>query len=213
MENKLMIIFMSFIFLLNFTTNVLASSRDEILDVAEIQIEEVETCTEESMEVEEPKENPIVQASNYIGRMYIDSPSNHKVFLKSETIRITGWAVSDDRNATVRLLLDGNIIVNNCSRVSRGDVDSTVSHQYGGTAINPKAGFEYSLNSTDLSTGSHKITAQELSGSGNVIVTSDVQFQIQEKQYAGRMYLEAPGNQSTWTKSSNIAITRLGSIQ
>ena len=88
---------MSFIFLLNFTANAFAISEDPILDVAEMQIEEVETNTkellkitnetkEEALEIEETKENQIVESFNYRGRMYIDSPNNKAILIKGEEI-------------------------------------------------------------------------------------------------------------------------------
>ncbi len=203
---------MSFIFLLNFTANAFAISEDPILDVAEMQIEEVETNTkellkitnetkEEALEIEETKENQIVESFNYRGRMYIDSPNNKAILIKGEdeNFVISGWAVSDHRNAIVRLLVDEKVI-GNCIRTDRGDVDYCISPEYGGVANTPKAGFEYCLDMSHLSIGSHKITVQELSESGTVIVESVVQVQIKEKQYRGRMYIDSPSNQAILTK-------------
>ena len=139
--------------------------------------------------------------------MYIDSPSNQAILTKGEdeNIAINGWAVSNDRNATVRLLVDENVI-GNCNRTGRGDVDFSVSPQYGGTDNTPNAGFESWINITQLSSGIHRIRVEEVSRYGDVICSSEIQIVLQNKQYRGTSYLETPTNQMQCIKQNQTTL-------
>lgn len=153
----------------------------------------------------------IVQSKKYRGRSYIDSPNNAETFIRPDcqNIKVQGWAVSDDKEATVQILLDGNV-VGNATRCQRGDVDYIVSPEYGGTAITSKAGIEYSLNIANLVTGKHTITVQELSRYGEVICASEIQIQIENKIYKGRMYIDSPNISTVLVKQDVTEITCIG---
>ena len=84
-----------------------------------------------------------IQNQNYHGDICIDTPQNNSQLIKQdiEKLIISGWAVSDDRNATVRLKVDGKLEKNELTRIKRADVDKIVSPNYGGESCTPNAGF------------------------------------------------------------------------
>ena len=219
MKNKIGIIVMSFIFLLVAKSYVFALENvdNEVWEVKE-KIEEIEeNQVPDEIQVEKLEEN--IQIKNEIenlevkgfietiGQSFIDCPSSQATFVKpaQSQIEIVGWAVSNDAQATVRILLDGTIL-GNCSRIKRGDVDVIISPAYGGVELTPNAGFCYTMDSNGIANGNHKITVQQLSRYGEIISIREVQLQIQNRKYQGRMYIDSPNTQDIFIKPDDDKI-------
>ena len=90
------------------------------------------------------------------GILHIEAPSQGTRV--KDTVRMVGWAMSDDREDYVQILLDGKIIAG-ATRQERGDVLKAISG-YGGIQKNPKPGFEYLLNTSNVEEGNHILTAR-----------------------------------------------------
>ena len=105
------------------------------------------------------------EAAQVAGTMYIDAPTYNKTYTRSDEtqIKVEGWAVSNDSQAKVRLLVDGNLITENITRTKRPDVDVAISPAYGGVQFTSNAGFSHVLDISNWQTGNHKIRVQEVS--------------------------------------------------
>ncbi len=148
-----------------------------------------------------------IENQKYQGRMYIDFPNAQDIFVKPDDnkIEISGWAVSNDAQAMVRVLLDRKVL-GNCSRSKRDDIDRLISPEYGGTILSPNAGFCYILDTHGVTPGNHIITVQELSRYGELITEREVQLQIQNRKYQGRMYIDSPNTQDIFIKPDDDKI-------
>ncbi len=149
-----------------------------------------------------------VANQKYKGTMNLENPTYHKSFTKPEQtqIKIEGWAVSNDQAATMRILVDGKVVLQNVNRTKRGDVDSIISPAYGGTSNTPKAGFSAQIDSSNLTKGTHKLRVEEISRYGELISSYDIQIQIINHQYLGQMWLDAPTVNRQYNLGDNIAI-------
>ena len=76
-------------------------------------------------------------------------------------VNINGWAMSDDRNSYLQILLDGRII-GTPNRYEREDVLRAV-HGFGGRTTNRKPGFEYRLNVSNIEDGIHVVAVRIVS--------------------------------------------------
>ena len=140
-----------------------------------------------------------IKSAQYTGRMYLDSPTNGQTIVAAhtKTLKIQGWAVSSDSGAALHLYVNGRYISNIHTRTSRGDVDSSVSPAYGGTATTPKAGFEFNLDIESYPQGTYEIVVYQVARNGTIISKDTRTIQIEPVQYAGRMYLDSPINGQT----------------
>ena len=118
--------------------------------------------------------------------MYIEKPLANQNYIKPDETKLTlvGWAVANDTNAKLQILIDGNVVNSNITRVSRADVDKAVSGSYGGTQETPKAGFQSTIDITNYSTGKHTIKLRELSRNSELLSESEVTFSISNKTYS-----------------------------
>ena len=107
---------------------------------------------------------------------------------KKGSINVNGWALSDDKNSYVQILLDG-VIVGNASRYERTDVLKVVNG-YGGQAYNPAPGFEFNLNTWNLTQGKHIVAARVVSSSNTILAIQDVEVNVQK--YNARLNFEIP---------------------
>ena len=122
----------------------------------------------------------------YNGNMYIDSPSDNKVYIRPDNKNITlnGWAVSDDDNSTLQVLIDGNNVNSTIKKFQREDVDKLISPKYGGKTLTPQAGFQAIVDISYLDKGSHTIKIQNLSRYGELICEVSKTIKIENKKYS-----------------------------
>ena len=127
--------------------------------------------------------NEVMAAS---GRINVELPRQGET--QKGTVNINGWALADDKNAYVQIMLDG-VIVGNTSRYSRDDVLKVVNG-YGGKAYNPNPGFEFTLDLSNVSAGRHTLAARIVSSSNTILAIQDVQINVEK--YNARLALEIP---------------------
>ena len=141
--------------------------------------------------------------------MYIEKPTANQTYTRPDdkTISLVGWAVSNDSVAGLQIFVDGNKINSTITRVSRADVDATVSSSYGGTAMTPKAGFQATVDISNLVKGNYTIKVQELSRYGEVICESSTKINIENKKYIGEICIDYPTYNKSYNSSENISIT------
>ena len=143
-----------------------------------------------------------IMNQNYQGKMYLENPINVQTFTRPAItkIQLQGWAVSNDSNATIRVLLDGNVVNSNLRRCSRGDVDTLISPSYGGAKVTPKAGFSGEIDISNQSAGVHQLKIEEISRFGAVIDSTEMTLNLANQKYQGKIYLEKPTNAQTFTR-------------
>lgn len=103
-------------------------------------------------------------------------------------VNINGWAMSDDRNSYLQILLDGRII-GTPNRYEREDVLRAV-HGFGGRTTNRKPGFEYRLNVSNIEDGIHVVAVRIVSSQNRVLTIEDKIFYV--KKYDCRLAVEIP---------------------
>ena len=132
----------------------------------------------------------VVHRENFRGTMCIDAPSNNqKIYVPSQkNITVSGWAVSTEPKAKIRIYMDNTLITENANRYSRPDVNS-IANQYGGTSITPKSGFSASFNVEKLKEGTHKVKVEQVDRAGNVINSQEQKINI-KAEYRGIMTLD-----------------------
>lgn len=100
-----------------------------------------------------------------------------------KSLILEGWAVANDQNAKLQILVDGNVVNPNITRISRTDVDNTVSVQYGGTQETPKAGVKAVIDISNFSAGKHTVKIKEFSRYSELLSESETAFNISNRQY------------------------------
>ena len=120
------------------------------------------------------------------GKVYIEKPiTNQKYIRPDETkISVEGWAVSGDLNSGLQILIDGNKVNSTITKISRPDVDSTVSRTYGGVSTTPNAGFKALVDISSLGKGKHTIKVQMISRYGELIGEASTSINIENKKYS-----------------------------
>ena len=150
----------------------------------------------------------IIQNKQYQGTMYVEKPQQSTEFIKQDvhSIEVQGWAVSGDQDARIRILLDGIVLENNCSRVKREDVDVIISPRYGGVSNTPNAGFYKQIDITHLAIGMHVLRIEEISRFGDLIAVLEINIKSVNRQYLGEMCLDTPRNGTSTKVGSNLIV-------
>ena len=143
-----------------------------------------------------------IKSQNYKGALCIDSPSNYATIEKSgnNTLLVQGWAVAEDEKASLRILVDGQLVSDTLLREERSDVDQLVSPNYGGKSATPKPGFYQNISIDNYSIGVHVIRVEELSRQEVIIAASEVTITINAKKYSGLVCIDYPCDQNEFIK-------------
>ena len=104
--------------------------------------------------------------NKYNTKMYIDEPSQKSV--RRDTLKISGWAMSELANKKIIIKIDDNII-NDITYNERTDVINAIKG-YGGINENPTPGFETTVDIKSYSKGTHTIKIQVYSNETNEII-------------------------------------------
>ena len=128
----------------------------------------------------------------------VEGPTNNQTF--SGDIKIYGWAMSSDKNAKIKVSIDGKEISETVKRGSREDVLSSVSG-YGGRENNPNPGFEVTVSGKNLTDDKHIILIEVIS-SGQVVASDYREIMVQKNQ--SRMYLEHPTDKQVVDKNVTV---------
>ena len=106
------------------------------------------------------------------GKVFIDFPKGR---LSRKTYDFTGWGVSNDPSATLKLYMDNKLIEVN--RVDRQDVLDAIKG-YRGDFITPYPGYKASVNLSNAKIGKHSLKLQYVSGDGKILDTITSEFQV-----------------------------------
>lgn len=92
----------------------------------------------------------------------------------SKTIEVSGWALDHDGVSTVKILIDGAFQGNATYHLARPDVASA----YPGYVDNPNGGWTFSLDTTPIADGQHKLQAEVIDSKGVVVFIGEEAIQI-----------------------------------
>ncbi len=124
------------------------------------------------------------------GTFDIDTPNPYKknTILKEQTVTIKGWIMSNDANATLQVLVDGNITNAKIeTREEREDVQKAIKG-YGNEKINAEPGFTMKLDLSSYPAGEHEITYELKASSGEILGTKKAKINLQKAEF----YIEKP---------------------
>ena len=146
----------------------------------------VEQVSRDGEVLSKQERNFTIKQTEYKGIMAIDTvPSGKKYEVPgTEKLRVAGWAISNDKNAKIKLYINGACWIQDMNRVSRADVDK-ISGEYGGTGTTPKAGFDETIEIVNLPEGTHILTVEQVSSNGKVLSRADTTITIQREKFRG----------------------------
>ena len=128
----------------------------------------------------------------YQATMCLDMPQNNAK--AGTSLYVQGWTMTEDKDRTVRVTLDGKDVSNQITSYERLDVLSCVKG-YGGSSTNPKPGFKGNIDLKGIKDGNHKIVIQVLaSQTGEVLDSATRNFTV--KKYENAMCLDFPQENS-----------------
>lgn len=86
------------------------------------------------------------------------------------TLNIAGWVMSEDKNATIKAVIQGtNIVSSDFTRFEREDVLKSITN-YGGRNTNPTPGYIGKINIANLPDGMYNLTIQVISSDNNTVL-------------------------------------------
>ena len=104
--------------------------------------------------------------NKYNTKMYIDEPTQKST--NEDTLKISGWAMSELANKKIIIKIDNNVI-ENVTYKERPDVIASIKG-YGEITENPTPGFETTVDIKSYSKGAHIITIQVYSNETNEVI-------------------------------------------
>ena len=107
-----------------------------------------------------------------------------------DNLYIEGWIMSENKNATITLSIDGKDYSSYIQRVERQDVLNAVSG-CGGKEANPLPGFYANIDISDVKDGLHKVALQITSPQTNEIIARQEKI-IQVHKYESTMIFDYP---------------------
>ena len=165
----------------------------------------VEQVSRDGEVLSKQERNFTIKQTEYKGIMAIDTvPSGKKYEVPgTEKLRVAGWAISNDKNAKIKLYINGACWIQDMNRVSRADVDK-ISGEYGGTGTTPKAGFDETIEIVNLPEGTHILTVEQVSSNGKVLSRADTTITIQREKFRGVVCIDSPINTQLYNKTNKI---------
>ena len=129
-----------------------------------------------------------------LGKLYIDTPGSGSTFYKSEAkkINITGWKMSNIKEAALRIYVDNKEIQSKITLNERADVLKAITG-YGTELENPKPGYSIDLDATNLTGGRHTVKLSLYAGDTildekTIVINIDTDLHIKYQthiQYVG----------------------------
>ena len=110
--------------------------------------------------------------------LYIDVPISN-IYYNNETINVKGWRMASVQDTKIRVLMDGKDITSeeNTKYVKRTDVLKEIKG-YGSEKENPTPGFEFKLNTNQLSSGDHTFKLDVITKENEVLQSYTRKFKI-----------------------------------
>ncbi len=130
-----------------------------------------------------------VQNLKLAARGTIDAPVNSSV-IKGDTV-IRGWALDGSGVSKIEVLVDGKLIGQAQYGSARTDVEKAYPEYK-----NANSGYQYTLNTRNLTNGTHSLTVRETGNNGIKKDLKTVMVNVQNLQLVTRGSIDAPANNS-----------------
>ena len=145
------------------------------------------------------KEEISIKIKKPKGKVTIDLPTENST--NSYQVYISGWTMSEDKNDTVKVSVDGNDVSENISRFYRSDVISAIKG-YGDKDSNPTPGFGGTVDLSSYIDGTHEITVEIISSRGFTIAKETRKFKL--KKYNTTINITTPKSNDTVKTSLSV---------
>ena len=127
----------------------------------------------------------------YTGEVYIDTPTNNEAYTLPNigNIKLSGWGVSDDEKAELKLYVN-NVCWRNIERnVDRQDVIKAKSQFAQTTKV---AGYSTEVDISQFPEGNHEIRVDMVSRYGKVLDSKNVIINSSTPDYKGNLFVDSP---------------------
>lgn len=112
------------------------------------------------------------------GIITIDTPKDFSdIDLQNDEFICSGWEISNSLDTEIEIFVDDKKI-DNIDRYLRKDVYDIYKENYAGFLDVESIGWRFSLKSSDLPKGKHKIVVKTLTSNGQSLASNDVEFTI-----------------------------------
>lgn len=112
------------------------------------------------------------------GIITIDTPKDFSdIDLQNDEFICSGWEISNSLDTEIEIFVDDKKI-DNIDRYPRKDVYDIYKENYAGFLDVESIGWRFSLKSSDLPKGKHKIVVKTLTSNGQSLASNDVEFTI-----------------------------------
>ena len=135
-----------------------------------------------------------------IPRMYIDRPVNGTTITANLNNTVSGWALNAYGIREVDVRIDGGTY----SRASYGAYRPDVNNAFPGYPSGSYSGFSYNIAAGSLRDGTHTITVKAIGKNGSYQINS---VTVRAQTLNPRMYLDAPGDNQTFSVGSAITFS------
>jgi hypothetical protein len=133
-------------------------------------------------------ESKVVNVLNVQAKGYIDTPMTGST-VKGE-ISVTGWLLDDSGVSKIEVLVDGKSMGEAQYGISRTDVSKAFPEYQ-----NANSGYQFTLNTKNLSNGQHTLTVRETGNNGTTKKLENLLLNVQNLLPKG--YIDTPMNAST----------------
>lgn len=131
-----------------------------------------------------------IQVKKYNSLLCVDYPiTNGK---EKDSLYVEGWVMSEDKDAQVKLYIDGEDYSSEIQRTQREDVINAVK-EYGGSSKNSNPGYQANVDLTNVKDGIHQVTIKVYSPNSEEIMCEHTR-NIQVNKYDTLMCLDYPKN-------------------
>ncbi len=133
----------------------------------------------------------LMNVQNLAAKGYLDSPGNGST-VKGET-NVRGWFLDGSGVSKIEVLVDGK----NMGEAQLGNPRSDVGNAFP-EYQNTNSGYQFSLNTINLTNGLHRLTVKETGNNGTINELESIMVNVQNFQsLPARGYLDTPTNGST----------------
>ena len=190
----------------NTTNNTESQIKESTYDKNNEESNEENTIIEEKVDKEELNNDAQVFSNEITkeksqARMWIDEPTSN--YISGKSVNVVGWFLSNDKNAILKIYIDGKDTNTIIARIEREDVLNAIPG-YGGKASNPKPGFAATLDLSKISYGNHTIKYAVLDEKGIELQKVEKNINIDNRTQA-RMYLDTPTGNYIDGKSADVS--------
>ena len=124
----------------------------------------------------------------YEATMCLDMPVNQAG--EKVSMYLQGWTMTEDKNRTIHVTVDGKDVSSQVTNYERPDVISGVKG-YGGVSTNPKPGFKGNIDLSGFKDGKHTVVVKILASKTGEVLDSATRT-INLKKYDAMIHLDAP---------------------